>query len=284
MLLLQFDSFNATPAARSPAGFLKFDANILKVRERSESVSCKEELLTDSDLSRALSLRRCNIAIAQTCMVCNTADMQTSGGGLRERKRAETRDKLETAAVTLVLKNGIEHTTIDAICESADVSTRTFFNYFESKEDAILGLDETEVTSEVVEKIRAAHPDGDVVEITIRLMFGVLSPSINSSKLFKPRMKIVKAHPELLGRMANQMQRMAEQLTAAIRPILRESPGFREEDDEASQVSAELILSLCSSAARVTVRAWATDGNQTPIGAVEERAIKLVRTTVERMK
>jgi len=113
--------------------------------------------------------------------------MQNSAGSLRERKRAETRDRLETAAVTLVQKNGIEHTTIDAICESADVSTRTFFNYFDSKEDAILGIEETEVTDADADRVRETHPDADVVELTIRLMFGVLGPSTASSKLFKPR-------------------------------------------------------------------------------------------------
>ena len=229
-------------------------------------------------------MRICNIAIAKTCSTCNNSYMQNSGVGLRERKRAETRDKLETAAVTLVLKNGIDHTTIEAICDAADVSTRTFFNYFESKEDAILGIEESEISFADVATVREAHPSGDVVEITIRLMFGVLSPTIASSKLLKQRMKIVKAHPAMLGRIANQMQRMTDQLTAAIRPILRESEGFAADNEDALQVSAELILSLCSSAARAAVKQWATDGNQTPIEAVEERAIELVRTTVERMK
>jgi AcrR family transcriptional regulator len=210
--------------------------------------------------------------------------MQSSASGLRERKRAETRDHLETAAVTLVLKKGIEHTTLDAICEMADVSTRTFFNYFDSKEDAILGLKETEITAEIVTEVRDAHPRADVVELTIRLMFRVLTPSIASSKLFKPRMKIVKQHPQLLGRMANEMQRMSEQLIAAIEPVLRETAGFANADLAESELSAEVILSLCSGAARAAVREWATNGNQTPVEALEDRAIELVRNTVERIK
>jgi AcrR family transcriptional regulator len=209
--------------------------------------------------------------------------MQISGTGLRERKRADTRARLESAAVGLVVKNGIEHTTIDAICEAADVSPRTFFNYFESKEDAILGIVEANVTDEDVVSVRESHPGGDVVELTIRLMFRVLNPSIASSKLFTPRMKIVKAHPDLLGRMANQMQRMSEQLTATILPVLRESPGFSHarEDDRELQLSAQVILSLCSGAARAVVQQWAADGNQTPIEAVEERAIQLAKNTVK---
>src|ERR1700733_13117311 len=143
--------------------------------------------------------------------------MQTSEPGLRERKRAETRDKLEAAAVTLVLKNGLEHPTLDAICEAANVSGRTFFNYFDSKEDAILGLKDSEISAEAVAGVLEGHEGAEPVELTIRLMFGVLNPSITSSSLFTSRMKILKQHPQLLGRMAAQMQRMTEELTNAIR-------------------------------------------------------------------
>jgi AcrR family transcriptional regulator len=210
--------------------------------------------------------------------------MQTSEPGLRERKRAETRDKLETAAVTLVLKNGLEHTTIDAICEAAEVSGRTFFNYFDSKEDAILGLQDSEITDDAVAAVLMGHEGADPVELTIRLMFGVLNPSINMSTLFKSRMQIVKQHPQLLGRMATHMQRMTEQLTNAIRPILMDAPGFAGQAPAESELTVEVLLSLCSGATRAAVKEWTTTGNQTPIEAVEERAIELVRNTVERIK
>jgi AcrR family transcriptional regulator len=210
--------------------------------------------------------------------------MQTSEPGLRERKRIETRDRLETAAVTLVLKNGLEHTTLDAICDAANVSGRTFFNYFDSKEDAILGLQDSQITDEAVAAVLAEHEGADPVELTIRLMFGVLNPSINSSTLMKSRMKIVKLHPQLLGRMANQMQRMTEQLTNAIGPLLRAAPAFADQNLTESELSVEVMLSLCSGATRAAVKEWATTGNQAPIEAVEERAIELVRNTVKRIK
>ena len=210
--------------------------------------------------------------------------MQISEPGLRERKRADTRDRLETAAVTLVLANGLEHTTIDAICEAADVSGRTFFNYFDSKEDAILGLRDSEITDEVVAAVLADHRDADPVELTVRLMFGVLNSSINTSRLFKSRMKIVKQHPQLLGRMGAQMQRMTEQLTSAIRPVLLSWPSFADQTPAETELAVEVMLSLCSGATRAAVKQWTTNGSQAPIEAVEERAIELVRDTVKRIK
>jgi AcrR family transcriptional regulator len=210
--------------------------------------------------------------------------MHTSETGLRERKRAETRDKLETAAVTLALKNGLEHATIDAICEMAGVSGRTFFNYFDSKEDAILGLKDSQITDEAVTAVLLAHEGADPVEFTIRLMFGVLNPSINTSSLLKLRMQIVQLHPQLLGRMAAQMQRMTEQLSNAIRPILLNAPAFADQNEAESELSVEVMLSLCSGATRAAVKEWTVTGNQAPLEAVEERAIELVRNTVKRIK
>lgn len=57
---------------------------------------------------------------------------------LRERKKAETRDRLAAAAVARLLEVGPESTTIAAIAEKANVSPRTFHNYFDNREEAYL--------------------------------------------------------------------------------------------------------------------------------------------------
>lgn len=210
--------------------------------------------------------------------------MQTSEPGLRERKRAETRDRLETAAVTLVQRDGLDHATLDAICETADVSTRTFFNYFDSKEDAILGFREMALTEEAIVDALAEHPNADAVELVTRLLFRVMDPSLVSSKLFKTRMAIIHDHPHLLARLATRFTRMTEQLTIAVVPILAETPGFGDENDVDAALSAEVVLSLCSGAVRAAVKEWAASGKATPIEPVEQRAIALVRNTIERLK
>jgi AcrR family transcriptional regulator len=57
--------------------------------------------------------------------------------GLRERKKQETHDRLLEAARSLFDERGFEGTTVDEVCARADVSQKTFFNYFPTKQHIV---------------------------------------------------------------------------------------------------------------------------------------------------
>jgi AcrR family transcriptional regulator len=59
--------------------------------------------------------------------------------GMRERKRRATRNSIQRAVLVLALERGFDRVTVEEISQAAEVSPRTFFNYFSTKEAAVIG-------------------------------------------------------------------------------------------------------------------------------------------------
>ncbi len=82
--------------------------------------------------------------------------------GLRERKKWRTRDALTDAAYALFERKGFDATTVDEIADAVDVSPRTFFRYFTSKEDVVLTLADEQLTR-MVRTLADWNPDDPVI-------------------------------------------------------------------------------------------------------------------------
>src|SRR2546428_614082 len=92
--------------------------------------------------------------------------MQPPAQGHRERKKLQTREALIAAARRLYAERGLEGTTVAEIAREAGVAPRTFFSYFESKEDVFLGPGDLRVEG-LVRAIRSRAP-GEPILTAVR--------------------------------------------------------------------------------------------------------------------
>ena len=159
---------------------------------------------------------------------------------LRERKKQQTRQALHDAALTLVSAHGLDGVTVEQICADADVSPRTFFNYFSSKAHAALGLDSVEVPERSATWF--AEADGALVDDLCALVAATVPLSQD-----RRRMK------ELLV-LRPEMSSMVMQWMAESRQSLLSVVGTRT-DAQTARTAVTLVMSALSEVAhRETVR------------------------------
>lgn len=119
--------------------------------------------------------------------------------GLRERKKQETRDSLQSAALRLTADRGLDRVTVEAIADAADVSPRTFFNYFSSKEQAVIGTDD-----QWAQRIHAAVDGLPASDEPLELLRAVLSEMATTIAESRDRhlllMQVIADNPSLLPR------------------------------------------------------------------------------------
>jgi AcrR family transcriptional regulator len=95
--------------------------------------------------------------------------------GLRERKKQQTREKIEEVALKLFAERGYDETTLAEIADAADVSPRTIFSYFESKED-ILFCEEPSLYDKLEQALDQRPPGTTTVDVLRELVAGFTAP------------------------------------------------------------------------------------------------------------
>ena len=124
--------------------------------------------------------------------------MHALGIPLRERNRLRTWALIHDAAVSLALEADLTHASVEAISARAGVSKRTFFNYFPTKEDAVLGIQEPTLPAEALQKFQ--YGETDIFDRTVRLLAAVAHSMVQGSTA--PRLReLIRRFPELRTRL-----------------------------------------------------------------------------------
>jgi len=145
--------------------------------------------------------------------------------GLREQKKQKTQRDLQRAALDLVAARGFDNVTIDDIAAAADVSKTTFYRYFTTKEDALLGN-----RAEKLEYLRIAltaqPPDAAPLEAVRAAVRDVAQRYQHDRRQMLALAKITRVTPSLAARTLEH--------DAASEDLLREYFARRDPDGAAS--------------------------------------------------
>jgi AcrR family transcriptional regulator len=140
--------------------------------------------------------------------------------GLRERKKQQTREKIARVALELFAERGYEQTTLAEIADAADVSTRTIFAYFHSKED-ILFCDEPALFEQLKLTLERRPPGVTTID-ALRDFIAGREPSDDHVDL---RKKIVGSDEELRLAERARFARVEQVIAESIAKDLEAGPG-----------------------------------------------------------
>jgi AcrR family transcriptional regulator len=186
---------------------------------------------------------------------------------LRERKKLKTRQAIEAAALRLFTERGFGRVTVEEIARSADVSSRTFFRYFESKEDAVLGP--FPELHEVLRRALAdARPDEPVLTVLRRAVERLALRLEEQREGLLVRGRIIATTPELLARAHHQRDAWRRTLVEAAASHLGADPST----DLRPHVAAAWAMAGLSAAREL----WERDASGQDLPSILARAYDLL--------
>ena len=184
--------------------------------------------------------------------------------GVRGRVRAAIKGELAESAVRAFEKNGFDATTIDHIVDQVGISRRTFFRYFESKEDAV--LQPLEDLGRSVAAALAARPAKESVRLSLRRALDVLVEHYAANEAqWSTVMKLVLSTPSLRARhLVKQDEWLAE-----MGPVLARRMGA-----DATDLRPRLYCATFLGASDAGLRAWFSGQAAGSLGDAIDEAIR----------
>lgn len=216
------------------------------------------------------------------CNVAQTAKLRSIGPvnqvveapstGRRERKKQATHALIKHVAVALALQHGVDKVTVEQISDAADVSPRTFFNYFASKEEAL--LDDRHEAIDQWRALLGARPRGESPLHALRCAI-VDSEYVRNAEDRRTetldRHRLIQQDPSLLPRYLARYSSVERMFTEAMAQRL----GVDAKDD----LRPALLAALATSVVRVASNRWTVDDRR-PLHEVVGEVFALVESGI----
>ncbi|WP_159085099.1 TetR/AcrR family transcriptional regulator [Planctomonas deserti] len=186
----------------------------------------------------------------------------------RSRRRAQSRLAVTTLARRLTAERGLTGFTVDELCEQVGISRRTFFNYFDTKEQAVIGQHEDWLDEPAVAVFLAARPDG-LVGLSPTLMADLAELAITHMHLVgvtpeeaREFIAAVDREPQLLRAFMNANAEQERRLTELV---------ARREGLPADDPLAQTAVVLIGGLVRRSAETFFTPGNAEPFDVLLRR-------------
>jgi AcrR family transcriptional regulator len=193
----------------------------------------------------------------------------TVAPGLRQRKRQQTRERLTRAAMALFLERGFEATTLDDIAAAADISRRSFFHYFASKEDVVFAWQEESMAA-LTAAVAARPADESMLtaaENAISAMVRQLDPNETIAMACLKR-----DNPALQARDQVKYEKLERALAEAL---------SRRAGHKAEKLQARLAAMIATGAMRIGGEFWAADGAREKPEVLVKRTFAAIRAVFD---
>lgn len=180
--------------------------------------------------------------------------------GLRERKKRETRVALSQAAIRLCVQHGWADVTVDQIAAEANVSVRTFRNYFTGKAEAI-AASHLERMHRVADDLLARPAGEPLWDSLLHAVLGQFVPQGNSTPQndrWREGVRLMLAEPALAGEIVKA--------NAAAQQELAEAVARRTGTDAAHDVYPKLVAAVVAAGSAVAVEHSLRAEKPVPLG------------------
>jgi AcrR family transcriptional regulator len=193
--------------------------------------------------------------------------------GLRERKRRETRAALSLAALRLCFQRGWDSVTVDDIAEAANVSPRTFRNYFSTKAEAV-AAGHLERMLKIADELKARPASEPLWTAIANSVASQFEPQAQKSeatldvKVWLERIRFVLTEPAIHGEVLKASAAAQVELAA----VIAERTGVRSANGLYPQVAAAVVTSVVGT----VVDRWLREGPTGSIVPILRKAFELV--------
>jgi AcrR family transcriptional regulator len=193
--------------------------------------------------------------------------------GLRERKRRETRAALSLAATRLCVQRGWENVTVDDIAAAANVSPRTFRNYFSTKAEAV-AAGHLERMLRIADDLGArpgSEPLWTAITNSVAAQFEPpprKSEALQDAHQWLERIRFILTEPAIHG----EVFKASAAAQVELAEVIAERVGARRVKDLYPQVAAAVVTAVVG----IVMDRWLRDGPSGPIIPLLRKAFELV--------